>query len=177
MIPEIGLLTVTQIDWPTFRATMDKVLSLRPDTDINRLPVDLSEDAKILLNIAAYYGWKIENPLGVLRRLPPMFMEYLSYSFFIACDNSTWEEFNPTSNLNIIKRELPECLLLITTGTLAAWYQTIITNLERDWQYTRETRLLFDKIMITFERRGLNYLFESYRKKVLEDHTFLLEKK
>lgn len=177
MIPEIGLLTVTQIDWPTFRATMDKVLKLRPDEGINRLPVNLSDDAKILLNIAAYYGWKMNNPLDVLRRLPPIFMEYLSYSFFIACNNKVWEEFNPNSNLNIIRRELPECLLLITSGTLSIWYSTIVTNLERDWEYSHETRILFCKLMIAFEKRGLNFLFENYKKKVQKDYTWLLEKK
>lgn len=178
MTPEIGLLSATQFNWPVFRATIDKSLNMRPDIDINKLPVDFSEDALVLLNIAAYYGWPIENPLNVLRDIPPLFMQYLQYSFFIACDHVTWSEFNPDSNIIIVSQELPECLLLIATGTLNNWYQSIVTNLGRDWEFSHETRFLFDKILITFEReRGLGFVFEKYKKKMQSDQTFLLEKK
>jgi len=178
MTPEVGLLGVTQYNWPSFRATMDKVLNLRPDIDINSLPVDFSDDALILLNVAAYFGWNIKNPLAVLRNMQPMFMEYLSYQFFIACNKETWEEFNP-NNITTIKKDLPDgILLIIATGSLNAWYQTIVNNIARDWQFKHETRYLFDRIMLILEReRGLTFIFENYKKKMQQDYTFLLEKK
>lgn len=177
MIPEIGLLTVTKIDWPTFRATMDKALDLRPDIDLNSLPIELSEDAKYLLNLAVYYGWSIKNPLDMLRNLPSMVMKNLSYSFFIACDKETWEELNLDNTISIIKREVVGGYLLVTSGTLEAWYYAIVNNLERDREYSHKTRTLFCKLMIAFERRGLNFLFEKYVKKVQQDYTWLLEHK
>ena len=179
MTPEIGILAVTQYNWPSFRSTMDRTLNIRPDTDINSLPIAFSNDALILLNIAAYYGWDIKNPLFVLRNIPPLFMEFISYQFFIACNIETWEEFNP-SNIHVIKQSLPIAgsVLIIASGTLSAWYQSIICNLGRDWEYTHETRYLFCRIMLLLEReRGLAFIFEPYQKKMKSDYTFLLEKK
>jgi hypothetical protein len=178
MNPEIGLLAVNRLNWPVFRDTLNRVLNKRPDTAINTIPIDFSDDAKVLLNIAAFFGWSLENPLGVLRTLPPLFMEFLTYQFFIACDQDTWEEFNPSSNITIIKQEIPDGLLIISTGTLNAWYQSIVCNLERNWKFRHDTRVLFCKLMLCFEReRGLRQLFEGYKKVVQPDQTFLLEKK
>ena len=178
MSPEVGLLAVTAVNWPTFRATMDKALKLRPDIDINNIPLNLSNDALVLLNIAAFYGWSLNNPLNVLRNIPPGFMECLSYQFFIACDELTWDEFNPSSNITVIKRKLTDGILLIASGTLSGWYQTIVNNLGRDWSFQQNTRILFCKIMLTLEReRGLGIIFEKYKKRVQKDYTFLLERK
>jgi hypothetical protein len=173
MTPEISLLSVTNFDWPTFRGTVDKALNMRPDIDIGKLPINLSDDAKLLLNIAAFYGHSIDSPLYTLRYLPLEFMNYLSYTFFIACDTDTWEEFIFSNNLTIIRQDS----LILATGTLSKWYQTIVNNLNRDWEFKHDTRVLFCKLMIFFEKRGLGFLFETYIKKVQEDFTFLLEEK
>jgi hypothetical protein len=178
MLPEIELLGVTNFNWTSFRGTMDMTLKLRPDVIINKFPIDLSDDAKVLLNVAAYYGWSIDNPLHTLRNIAPLFMDFLTYHFMIACDEYTWNEFNTSVNIQVIKREVDTGLLLLTTGTLYNWQQTILTNLLRDWEYSHNTRVLFDKLLLFFEReRGLGILFEGYRKKILQDQTFLLEKK
>ena len=177
MLPEIGLLGVTQYDWPTFRSTMAHALGKRPDLDINKLPIELSNDALILLNIAAFWGFDIKNPLDTLRNLPSYFKSYLSYQFFIACNKDTWDEIHITQGITFIEKTLPEGVLLLCSGSLDSWYSVIVNNLNRDWEYTHEARLIFCKLMVCFERRGLHFLFEDYKKKVLQDYTFLLEKK
>ena len=77
MVPEVGLLSTTQFNWPSFRLTVNAALDLRPDSVLNNLPIEFSDDAKVLLNIAAYYGWDISNPFNVLRNCPLIFLEYL----------------------------------------------------------------------------------------------------
>jgi hypothetical protein len=172
MTPEVELLATNNFNWPSFRATVDKALKLRPDSIINKLPIQLSDDAKILLNIAAFYGHNINNPLDVLRKMPPLFMNFLSYTLMIGCDAKTWDNFH--AGVDAIRTGD----IIIATGTLAHWYQTITMNLSRDWDYDQNTLILFDKILLVFERKcGLAILFETYRKKLKSDGTFLLERK
>lgn len=176
MTPEVIFLAGTKFNWPDFRATIDKALNLRPDIIINKVPVDFSDDAKVLLNIAAFYGWDITNPLNTLRHLPPMFLEYLSYQFFIACDQSALDQIH-FNKITIIKNKIPDGYLILATGSLAAWFDTIVSNLGRDWEYETNTRILICKIMLLLEKRGLNVLFDKHRKKMQKDGTFLLESK
>jgi hypothetical protein len=173
MLPDVGLIAANKIEWDAFRSTLDKVLKLRPEQSINSCPISFSEDAKYLLNIAAFYGWDIDKPLNVLRNVPPIFMSYLHYTLFIACDHNVYEEW--TCSMPIIKRNiLDDTYLLLVTGSLDQWYETIILNLNRDWEFKYETRVMLNKLMVFFERdRGLNHIFP--KKKVLPDHTWLLE--
>jgi len=173
MTPEIELLSVVEINWDTLRGTLDKVLSIRPDLVINKLPIELSQDAEVLLNIAAFYGWDISNPLSTLRSIPSFFMEFLHYSFIIGCDKEHWDILQTARVTEIINKDL-----IIVTGSLAAWHDTIILNLGRDWGYSYESIYLLDKLILILERsRGLNLIFEKYKKKLKPDYTFLLEKK
>lgn len=175
MNPQVSLLATTEFNWVQFRATIDSALKLRPDTIINKIPIDFSNDAKLLLNIAAYYGWSIENPLNVLRNLPTLFMEFLSYQFFIACDHETWEEFNGSSKLVTIKQNVYDGLLVIATGSLATWFETITINLNKDKPLSTNTKMIYCQCQLLLERdRGLLSLFDKYRKQIQEDGTFLL---
>ena len=170
--PEVELLSRSEFNWISFRATMDKALKLRPDIDINKLPIELSDDAKILLNIAIFFGYSSNDPVKLLRDIPPLFMNFLTYTFMIACDEDTWTEFHAT--IDAIRTGH----IVLATGTLAHWHQTIITNLSRNWNYSQNTLILYDKILLVFERQcGLRLIFEKYRKKLNADGTFLLEVK
>lgn len=173
MIPEVELLSAVSLRWPSFRATMDKALKLRPEYVINNLPIELSDDCIILLNIAAFYGWQINNPLSTLRNLPPLFMEYLHYTFMLACDEHTQNQIQFHNITTINNSDI-----IIATGSLDSWYQLIVNNLSRNWNYSFEAKVLLCKILLTFEReRGLKFIFESYKKKMQSDQTFLLEDK
>ena len=172
MIPELHLISATSYDFKSLKATLDRVLKLRTDESY---PVNFSEDAQVLLNIALFFGWNMKNPLNILRHVPDLFMQYVSYTFMIACDIKTWDELQ-TVKLSIVSRELVDCHLFIVTGTLAHWFQTITLNIGRDWGYSFEAKFLIDKIVLILEReRGLKQLFENYNKKFQKDQTFLLE--
>lgn len=175
MTPEVELLSNVQYSWISFRATLDKVAGVRPGETINRLPIELSEDAKVLLYVCALAGQSIDQPIRVLELIPQQYMGFLHYSFLIACDRETWNEFQMCTRAQTMVTECLDYYFVVASGTLDVWYNTIITHLGRDWGYCFGTRILIGKIMVTLERRGLQAVFNRYRKKMLKDNSFLLE--
>ena len=175
MDPQIELLSSVQINWPAFRATIDRAMNTRPDRVLSQYPVDFKDDAEFLLYLANVAGISIANPLNVLRTLPHGFLNYLHYTMMIACDGKTYNEFNSNTRLDIIVRQVDINYILLVTGPLAIWYDTIVLNLARDWKYSASTRLLIDKLLLLFDKQGLKELFANYNRKPLNDGTFLLE--
>jgi hypothetical protein len=168
MVPEVALLSAIQINWPSFRSTMDKSLELRPESVINRLPIKLSDDAVFLLNLIAFHGLSISSPLLALKYSVPLVTDYLHYTFMIACEEIDIQ-FN---NITIMRNGN----IIIATGPLTAWYHFIVNNLNKNYKITNEERILVGKLLLILEReRGLGVLFEKHRKKLQPDGTFLLE--
>ena len=170
MNAEIELLSVVKINWDSFRSTMDKYCQ-RPHLHKN---IELSEDAEYLLNIATFNNISYRDPLTLLRRYPHHLLEFLHYSFMVACPEPVYEDFNLKTRLGIITQKTPEkvCLSLVT-GSLSNWYTTIIYNLQEQSPITE----LIDRFYLAFEKRGLVYLFEKYNKRITKEGLFLLEKR
>jgi hypothetical protein len=175
MDPQIHLASVTCIDWPTFRSVINKVFGKQPDA-IVQCPVPLFEDQEYLLYLAWLSGIDISNPAGVLRHLPFNLLEYIHYTFMIWCDASLSYEFRNCSNLSMIMVNARDAQLILATGTLDMWFSMLTLNLTRE-KISSQMRLLCDKFLLVFEKRGLQDLFAQYQKISQNDSTFLLEYK
>ena len=177
MNPQVEILSAIQIDWPSFKATLDKALNERPDRILAQYPVPIKEDAEYLLYIASLVGIPIHNPLDTLRNLPHNLLDFLHYTMLIACGELTYKEFLSCTRLNIVAKQVDLAHILLVAGPMTMWYDTVIFNLSKDWKYSVDTRILIDKILLTFEKRGLKELFANFNRKPLKDGTFLLEHK
>lgn len=177
MGPQIEILTSVKVNWPSFKATIEKALGERPDRVLAQYPVTFTEDAEYLLYLADLSGISIKNPLDVLRNIPHNLLEYLHYTMMIACSDRTYKEFATNTRLNIISKQVDVTHILLVAGPMALWYDTIVFNLAKDWKYTADTRLLIDKILLTFDKQGLKELFAKFNRRPMKDGTFLLERK
>ena len=155
MTPQIELLSSVKINWPAFRATIDKALNERPDRILAQYPVAFSDDAEFLLYLASLNGISINNPLDVLRTLPHDMLAYLHYTVMVACDVETCKQFSESTRLNIITKQKDIVYILLVTGPMTLWFDTIVLNLTRDWKYAKSTRFLIDKLLLLFEKQGL----------------------
>ncbi len=127
--------------------------------------LDVSADAELLLYFGMLAGYPVDNYAKFLRTCPQDIMEMLHYSFMIEGDAPTLYH---VSRCLIISKEK----ILVVTGTLDLWFSTIIRGLNKP----NESNLIFNQLYAAFCRRGLNLIFDNYRKVVNKD-TFLLEKK
>ena len=177
MNPEVEILSAVQVNWPSFKSTLDKGLGERHDRILAQCPVPITEDAEFLLYLAALQDISLSNPLNVLRTLPHELMEYLHYTFMVVCDEQTYLEFRQGTNLQIVVKKKDEMYFLLVAGPLTQWFRTIVLNLTRSRKYTTLTRVLIDKFLLILEKRGLKEVFSNYIKKPEKDGTFYLEQK
>jgi len=177
MDPQVEIISRAAINWPSFKATMNKVLDSRPDYILGS-QVTVKEDPELLLYLAAMFGISIKNNMQALREIPHHLLEFLHYTFMVACNDRSFNEFTRATRLSIVvNATLPDVNFVLVTGTLATWYNTITLNLAKDWKYSPDTRLLINKILLLFERQGLGPLFDNYEKSMCKDGTFFLKKR
>lgn len=170
--PQIHLLSQTVIDFEMLKLTCKNV-DLRPEYVITQYPVSFSTDAKYLLYLTSLSGLSIKEPKTALRNLPYFILRFLSYTIMIACDKNISSEFSRGSKCDLITVEHRDMYLILATGNLSEWLDTIIMNSNKQ----SDLLLLMDKLILFFEKRGLGDLFFKYKKLPQKDGTFLLEKK
>jgi hypothetical protein len=144
-------------------------------------PVKFTEAAEFLLFAAAIYlDDHLDDPLKILRTLPRECMDVLSYTFVIACSDDTLRDLREKTRAHYSVCEAHKGFCILGTGPLSVWYDALVINLthqETPLWGDKETRILFDKMLLLLEKEGLRNLFDGGRKKALPDKTFLLEHK
>ena len=122
----------------------------------------------------------IKNPNGpppaeALKHLGQV-SEHLFFSFLVHADSAVISEIYRRATLRTISLETTQhSELIVASGTLTQWHAAIL-------EFCSPTvsiggRLLFDALLIWFERAGLRVLWSNYRKLQQEDSTFILEQR
>lgn len=95
---------------------------------------------------------------------------FLHYTFMCRASEGVCQEIRDRTKLDVCQAEGGD--LFLVAGTLAEWKRAVaICCSEKALQHTR---LLFDKILLHFEREGVGQVWFDYKKKMLPDKTFLL---
>jgi hypothetical protein len=181
MNPEIIPVSRVKVDWPTLRKNVSQATGLRPSDRIAQSPVKFTEAAEYLL-FAAYLYLDIteDDPHRVLLNLPRECLDFLHYSFLIACERSIIEDLREKTRAHYTMTDVGRGYCVLGTGPLSVWYDAVVLNLTHPQLALKgmgPTRVLFNKLMLFFEKEGLQALFRDTAKKQLPDKTFLLEHK
>lgn len=179
MIPSVTLISRTQVEWPTLKGTVAKVVGYSPASIFDQYPVKLSEQAQYLVYAACLHlDTPNIDPLHILRHLPHEMLDFLHYSFLIGCTDEVMRDLREKTRAHLSIVDLGKGYCILGTGPLGVWYDAIVLNLTHPQlalKSLNNTRILLDKIMLLFEREGLQHVFYPYTKKTLPDKTFLLE--
>lgn len=173
MIPELLPVTSVKVNWPVLRKTVSQVTGLQPSSQVASSPIQFSEPAEFLL-FAAYLSNITGDPHNVLLTLPRECMNFLHYTFLIACDEDTTRDLRERTRAHYTMTDVRNGYCILGTGPLSVWHDAVVLNLTHPRSLVAGTRILLDKLLLFFEREGLHALFPN--KKSLEDGTFLLEK-
>lgn len=168
---DVHILARSKYDWDSLRASVDKIMSDRPDNIINSSPVNFSDEAITLLYLGSLYGYDIHNPTLYLKNCPRNLMSYLHYTFMVVCNNEEYESLMYITHLGIIRVKKNTFNFLIVSGTLDEWFDTTVQGLEKNVQ------MIYTQFYILLEREGLGFIFQNYRKVPSKNTLFKLEKK
>lgn len=175
MDPNLLIVSRTQVEWPVLRKTVLQATGFQPSSVIAQCPVSFSKNAEFLL-FAAYLILDIteEDAHKLMLHLPREAMDFLHYTFLIACDRDIIEDLREKTRAHYTITDCGRGYCVLGTGPLSIWYDAIMLNLRVSWKGMKNTRLLLNKMLLLLEREGLQALFPP--KTSLPDGTFLLEK-
>ena len=178
MIPEIITVSHTVVDWPMLKKNVSAALGQSPFRASDQCPVPLSEAAELLICVAIMKHSFTGDALSILRSMPLDCMEYLHYTFLIACDEKAYVALLNLSNITFTTQRVNDNVYCILgTGPLSAWFLYTTLTLSSKFLENTNYRVLFDKLLILLEQEGLGELFNDYKKISLQDKTFKLEHK
>lgn len=172
MKPKVIPLVDLKLNWD-FLGTL-QAAGFRPTRRLDDSKIKVGDFQSYLL--ALYY---IRHPDGV----PPkdalkdlgQIMDHLFFSFFIEADKEVISEIYRRATLSTISLDTTRTTeVIIASGSLTQWHAAILEfcSLGVD----ERTRMLFDAIILMFERAGLRGLWSNYRK-IKQDDGFILEQK
>lgn len=161
------------VDLPSLFQVASTALGYSIAKSIDQNATLLSDDAKFISALASLSYYEKLSPLEHLHKADHE-LYFLYYTFAVYCDKDTarvvreWTKLDINSNF-----ALDGDVLFVAGGSLATWKNAIENCCSERASFN--LRLLFDKILLLFEKMGLDYVWFDFRKKSLPDKTFYLE--
>lgn len=157
----------TRINWTDYMATCIKESGQSPTRGIDASHVRFNEALTYALTLNEMTG-KSDEPMSTIRR-GDLFLEAISVSMLVKNINISW-------HATITKVDLLNHLYLLQ-GNLAQWKYTIRGNLTSRKDTEQARRILFDLLLLEFEKHEYGLIWDSYSKEMLPDGTFILREK
>ena len=146
-----------------------------PNRGIDSSPREFSDAAKFIAVLAEFQDRRANQPLAALRSAGSL-LNHLHYAFGVYADSETIFQIKERTDLSITATETVDGeRIALVSGTLKQWRDATIECCDERQPFN--LRVLFDKVVLIFEKFGLGELWDTLRKRQLPDHTFLLEDK
>lgn len=179
MVTQTGVnpLLVSSVAWTQFIKNTAELTGHSPTHSIDNSNLKLSDYARYLVTLGEFQSGKQQNPLDVLRDNDHL-LRHLSFGFLISGTTSLIFRVMELTDLNVLTAKgVDKGRVAVVTGTLEQWKKAIIACLSQKLIKNYELRWVFNECLNCFYSAGLRNIFDNYRKKGLEDQTFLLEYK
>jgi hypothetical protein len=173
--PDVIPIVVPNINLPQFLKLATDATGHCPNRGVDSSPRTFSDYGKFIAILAEFQDRRANQPLTVLRDAGSL-LHHLSYSFGVYADTETIFQIKERTDLHIVSTEsLDGERIVLVSGTLREWRDATIECCQERQPFN--LRLLFDKVVLLFDKFGLGELWDTLRKRPLADHTFLLEDK
>lgn len=170
-------LLASNIDWIAYLNDTSNLIGRSPTLGIDSGNLKLSDYSRFLASLGELQSGKEQKPLDILRnQLNPL--KHLFFGFLISGSSSLVFRIMELTNLDITTaRGKNKIRVAVVTGNLKQWKDAIIICLDKSLIKNFELRWVFNEVLNCFYSVGLRNVFDNYRKKGLEDQTYLLEYK
>lgn len=160
---EALLITRPKIDFNNLFLATSQALGRSITKEIDSISRELPDGEKLILALDSFS--KATNELF-----------FLHYTFLCYCDKETAYRVREWTKLDVASQtSLDGEIIFFATGSLETWRQAIEACCSEKSDFN--LRLLFDKILLIFEKEGLSSVWATKRKRTLRDKTFLIEDK
>lgn len=148
-----------------------------PARGLDSSNLKLSDYARFLVSIGEFQSGKEQTPLDILREESNP-LKHLFFGFLISGSTSLIFRIMELTTLEVTTaRGLDKIRAAIVTGTLGQWKDAIVACLDQRMVHNFELRWTFNQCLDFLHAAGLRAIFDNYRRKGLDDRTFLLEYK
>lgn len=171
----VNPLLMSNIAWTNFIKYIADLTGLSPTSSIDNSNLKLSDYARYLVTLGEFQSGKQQEPLNVLRNNDHL-LRHLFFGFLISGSSTLIFKIMELTDLNVITtKKTGKGRVAVITGTLKEWKDSIIICLNQKLVRNYELRWVFNECLNCFYAAGLRNVFDNYRKKGLEDQTYLLE--
>jgi hypothetical protein len=175
MVPDIIPFMIPRVEWASLLKTAQDALGYSPVKALDACPRTLSESAKFLVVAASFQDRDLKDALTALRDSLDL-LAHLHFAFLVYADDETVKQVMERTDLKItMTNSVDGERIAIASGNLKQWYTATLTCCTERQPYN--LRVLFDKVVLFFEKAGLAELWHGSKKRALPDRTFLLEYK
>jgi len=173
----VNPLIAPSIAWAAYLKDTVSLTGRSPARGLDSSNLKLSDFACFLASIGEFQSGKAQNPLDILRgETNPL--KHLFFGFLISGSTSLIFRIMELTSLEVTTtRGLNKIRVAIVTGTLSQWKDAIVSCLDQKMVHNFELRWTFNQCLDFLHAAGLRAVFDNYRRKGLDDKTFLLEYK
>ena len=164
--------------WTEFLKDAAELCGHSPIHGIDSYPYELSDYARVIAAFGEFRSSKTCDPKQTLHSAGDL-LSHLHYGFLIDGSANLIYQIMELTDLKIISARLKDKKgrAAIVSGTLKQWRDAIINILCTTMRRNSELRWVFGECLDFFCHLGLSDLWHDYRKRSLEDKTYLLEEK
>lgn len=162
-------LATTNVDWTTFIRVCQSTLGYSPTRGLDESSMNIDDGCAYLASL------NMDNkPIQTLRegRNSKIF-EHISFSFIVVTDSEILLDIVNSSWLSVFSKKGIKDYVLILSGSMKQWYNSIITGCSPFGQYG--TRCIMNKCLIYFDKAGFKDVWYKFKREKLNDGTFILK--
>lgn len=170
-------LTMSNVNWTHFIKNVAELTGHSPTHSIDNSQLKFGDCANFLIALGEFQSNKEEKPLDVLRNNDYL-LRHLHFGFLISGSTASAFRILELTDLDVLTAKgKNKGRVIIITGTLKQWKDAIVICLGQKLVKNFELRWIFNQCLDCFYQAGLRNIFDDYKRKELEDQTYLLEYK
>lgn len=170
-------LILSNVDWTNFIKNVAVLAGHSPTRGLDASGLKLGDYTRFIAALGEFQSGKALKPFDTLKSNNHL-LRHLFFGFLISGSTSLIFRIMELTDLDVTTAKVKDKgRMAIVTGTLGEWKAAIITCLDKSLIKNFELRWVFNSCLDTFYTAGLRNIFDDYRKKGLEDRTYLLEYK
>ena len=168
---------VPHFAWTDFLKDAASLCGHSPIHGIDTYPYKLKDYARLIAVLGEFRCGKALDPKQTLQSAGDI-LQHLHFSYMIHGSTSLIFRIMELTDLKIISTKMKgKGRVAVVTGTLKQWQDAIINTLNTTSPKNNELRWVFSQCLDFFYQLGLQDIWHDYRKRALQDQTYLLESK
>lgn len=173
MAAEVILIHRPAVDHVALKALTTKIVNRNPEAIMDSANRQFTDDAKALIRLLSFSVPEVSNSLDALRTSQSV-QPLLHYAFLVLATPGIFDEvvlMNTGLDYALVNGDF-EKPIFVLGGSLAVWRNAVLTGCSD--ATTPDTRQLFNKLSLQFDRLGLSEVWHGYKRTPQKDGGFLL---